>query len=103
MGQCDCKITSIIPADGWSGVYLLDSDPWFVVSTLACWALMEEEDHQFVAGMDACDSVCNAEDATNFYCYVFHTDVTKEAEQRWAGVAQRQMLVKAKKEKAGQG
>lgn len=95
------KIISMIPADGWCGVYLLTEPPWYWVSALACWALVEFEDcdeERCIVGMDAVDTVEGAENADNFYCYVFRSEMTDHISEGWVKTAQNKVLkVKSKK------
>jgi len=87
------KIISMIPADGWCGVYLLTEPPWYFASALACWALVEESHgDRCIVGMDAVDMVISAEETDNFYCYVFHSEITDDTMAGWIKIAQDRAL-----------
>ncbi len=85
----DPKIISIIPADGWSAVYLETKPPGFILCPLVCWALVEDPcGDRRIAGMDGWDYVDYVNETSNFYCYVHSGQITNEIKMSWVKAAQ---------------
>jgi hypothetical protein len=65
------KILQIMPAEGWEAVYVNEGKPIF--TNLVCWALVEEGEDTFVAGLDSSLGSPNfvdfVEDLSNFLGY----------------------------------
>ncbi len=77
------RILQIISANGWNALYAIrpeenkNNPVW--VTPLACWALVQEEEVQYVVGLDLTLSFCDQGD--NFLGYLapgMKSDIWKE-------------------------
>ena len=80
----DGTVKQIIPAIGWNAIYLIEKPPYYCIAALAAWALVVDEEFQWVEGMDGdSERVERAQGASNFYVYVHGRDISAERKSEW--------------------
>jgi hypothetical protein len=100
MGFLDRQIQQIIPADDWYALHWADDEPYYCLFALACFALVQDEEMQYVVGLDAADTVDWADECSSFYAYVRKDEVDDEEKAQWSKEGKQRAEVRRKAEEA---
>ncbi len=78
------KILQLIPADGWSAVFadVEAGELKLYTERLACWALLEHGDHQYVTGYGGAEHLSACDECENFIGWLHDSDPAGEEQYR---------------------